>query len=1382
MVEPSALKSVSSEHFLVVALLAHICDLPPCVLSDGVRLVDKRTGQTTVTNCFQLLSTSQIFPAVVIAPADPAPAFPEADPPSLVGKAESVPEDVATSDTDRPKKKISKKKPTKKDGSNDREDDDDDEAAAKDREREEQQTISDIAFMCRVPFADVEHLNEQKRAELRRRARELLKQRVPAVTLVLGNPESQQAAKAKAKAAADDQANESTMQEADDGDADTDKERERIAKAAMIVPFVRVIESLEVEYKTTTSNGQDEGEKEEEDTNEQLRDIDSNDFEKLRDYQEGSEVRVFSHSAEQWFEGTVIKVEKKTQRIAVEYLNTVNNQTTQKSLEFGSRDVQLVWVGATISKVVLVDDDNNNEEEEEESTHNSEARLLVDLELSDGTERKGVILDPLRIRAPRPHDSIQESAPLEVWDVGAKRWLPATCTTVRPGREPAPDAEVAVDPDAEIVVKAAADDPQPQPESVSSTTSDPRDGPTTFDVLYTDGEQEQNVQAERVRLFRPVLIGPDDPEPTSMTVNSDSEDVVGAGDSQDTLEVPIERVVWMFESQKGWEPHSAEVSKQMEEALREGRTEIMVLVGEMRYTMKLVKTAPGGQQDAHGGDGQTTGGPEQENDDGQKQRLRRHVRSGDGLQADWEMLSLMYSPPLSMVGNSAMSVLEKAWGEGDSLNGQKSGLGFLFLYQLLRGTTRVSVISSGGYADMWASRRSGGKNDAHRYALLLHQLMADSSKRSLMNSCISTLVRNRHVCVRAPKFRDSRKMRQSPVYNGWTDENEPNSPVSELFSKLVPFLQRLKRQRGALRYPPSPPYPEMKVMPETLRVRSKGQTSPCEPVGSSGYSAEVQDVVEIGGRLRAALSDAGCSSRHVAPITADEVYSLTKSVHFDLGKYGARETLPIEVEEIEHFEAVADSAADDDKLLIVDFFADWCGPCKHIAPIFRQFAVRFGTVAVFVKADVDENEALAERFSIKSVPTLLFIRGGNGVANVQERIEGGGAGMAPNFMATLQKLAKRKDLEAMAQWDAATRGPSFGSALGIEVTGDALNQLSLCPLGSLSADHVCLSTRTERGLAPVHGKLEALDGVASHESASSAVAKSMLERMTADVAAYAADENARLEGRINGLGDVDLASFFTGDNAKAMQEAKASLSTLLATMKGIRNEDARSISDVIPLLRHAANYVQLDHGDEVHERLDRTLFVLKQACRQVPEITVEFLFGATLSSTGEMDIANLNPYLTPRTLNLLLRLIGVTMLRANRVGHANRCIGMCVRLLGLVDKALKTEPSERCNFADTLLPQIAQASAALADGLQSQRHFMAEVEDPTLKSTPKEVHVHYDPRFLIFEFVWNILLRQKQVEIVNMFREGLKDGQSKVKQMVGHCLFLCLLNRLVPYC
>lgn len=395
--------------------------------------------------------------------------------------------------------------------------------------------------------------------------------------------------------------------------------------------------------------------------------------------------------------------------------------------------------------------------------------------------------------------------------------------------------------------------------------------------------------------------------------------------------------------------------------------------------------------------------------------------------------------------------------------------------------------------------------------------------------------------------------------------------------------------------------------------------------------------------------------------------------------------------------------------------------------------------------------------------------------------------MAPRFMETLQKLAKPKDLEAMAQWNAVARGPSFGSALGIEVTEDELKRLALCPLEALS-EHVSTSTRAERGLAAVHGKLEALDGVADHDAASSAVAKSMLARMTMDVAAYAADANERVEGRMKGVDDVELVSFFMGTTDAGdttMQAASVSLSSLLADLKQMRDEDARSISDVIPLLRHAANFVQLGSSvsassalesasPEEREQLGRTLFVLKQACRQVPEVSVEFMFGATLSSKAVEDIEALNPHLKAGTLDLILRLVGVTMLRANRVGHANRCIGMCVRLLSLVDSALRTSAgsAERLTAAETLVPKMAQASAALAEGLQSQRHFMHEIDKSQAVSAAAESGstarpgVEYDPRFLIFEFVWNILLRQKQVEIVHMFRKGLAEGRSKVKQMI----------------
>ena len=194
--------------------------------------------------------------------------------------------------------------------------------------------------------------------------------------------------------------------------------------------------------------------------------------------------------------------------------------------------------------------------------------------------------------------------------------------------------------------------------------------------------------------------------------------------------------------------------------------------------------------------------------------------------------------------------------------------------------------------------------------------------------------------------------------------------------------------------------------------------------------------------------------------------------------------------------------------------------------------------------------------------------------------------------------------------------------MGIEVTGEELKRLALCPLSTLS-EYVTTATREQLGLKPVQAKVEALDGITSHDAASSAVAKSMLARMTADVAAYAEGENLRLEGGMKGIGGAELSKFFAANVGAAadiqMISARDNLSTLLLELKTIRDGDSSSISDVIPLLRHASNFVQLGSTADTSDadaRLGRTLFMLKQLSRQVPEISAEFLFGATLSTKG----------------------------------------------------------------------------------------------------------------------------------------------------------------------
>ena len=71
-----------------------------------------------------------------------------------------------------------------------------------------------------------------------------------------------------------------------------------------------------------------------------------------------------------------------------------------------------------------------------------------------------------------------------------------------------------------------------------------------------------------------------------------------------------------------------------------------------------------------------------------------------------------------------------------------------------------------------------------------------------------------------------------------------------------------------------------------------------------------------------------------------------------------------------------------DTLTLVDFWADWCGPCKMIAPTVEEFAEEYqGRLKVF-KLDVDENQRTAQQYAVRSIPSLLFFKDGKVVETV----------------------------------------------------------------------------------------------------------------------------------------------------------------------------------------------------------------------------------------------------------------------------------------------------------------------------------------------------------------------------------------------------------------
>ena len=83
-------------------------------------------------------------------------------------------------------------------------------------------------------------------------------------------------------------------------------------------------------------------------------------------------------------------------------------------------------------------------------------------------------------------------------------------------------------------------------------------------------------------------------------------------------------------------------------------------------------------------------------------------------------------------------------------------------------------------------------------------------------------------------------------------------------------------------------------------------------------------------------------------------------------------TKPIEITE----ESFKDKVLDSDMPVLVDFWAEWCGPCQMIAPVVEELAAEYDGKMSFAKVDVDTNPGISTNYGIRSIPTLMIFKNG----------------------------------------------------------------------------------------------------------------------------------------------------------------------------------------------------------------------------------------------------------------------------------------------------------------------------------------------------------------------------------------------------------------------
>jgi hypothetical protein len=327
------------------------------------------------------------------------------------------------------------------------------------------------------------------------------------------------------------------------------------------------------------------------------------------------------------------------------------------------------------------------------------------------------------------------------------------------------------------------------------------------------------------------------------------------------------------------------------------------------------------------------------------------------------------------------------------------------------------------------------------------------------------------------------------------------------------------------------------------------------------------------------------------------------------------------------------------------------------------------------------------------------------------------------------------NLRIMRPFSFATRGGTFElSQNDVEVFA----QDTLAPIDLSS--FIVEMNRQQLGLDAVSGEIPF--NISKHPSCKSHVADSLLSRLTSDCKFYATQSNSATEFKFKTCLDADIDRMVADPSGATTVAALKQVERLIQALGNLSTTDQKYVAFATENI--SQNALSIGSSVDAPHAIERFSYIL--GCYGLTNLPMsnEFLITMLLSSCAESDLRYLNPYLSDKDCEMLINTVISMLVRVIRIGHIRRCVTEARELFSILRYIQSCSSVD--NSSKIKLSLRASAVAALLSAKRSytQKHAQG---------------FSFDPRFMVFEFLHNLMLRGSQVQLVRDFCSAIASGE-----------------------